>query len=116
MIFSLCIGMSRPATNHGNARKQAKGPASYRGRSQVTGTGDTCLDVRSLHKGAVWINGHAVGRYWDIGPQDTLYVPGPWLHKRWNQIVVFDMEGVAAPRLAGRTAPILDGPARQSDE
>ena len=92
------------------------GPAFYRGRFRVNSVGDTFLDVRSLKKGAVWINGHALGRYWDIGPQDTLYVPGPWLKQGWNQIVVFDIDGVQSPRLAGLTNPILNGPVRDTDE
>jgi beta-galactosidase len=64
----------------------------------------------------VWINGHAIGRYWDIGPQDTLYVPGPWLHKGWNSVVVFDIDGLTKPHLAGLAKPILDGPTRGTDE
>lgn len=52
---------------------------------------DTFPDIRDLGKGAVWINGHPIGRYWNVGPQGTLYVPGPWLHVGKNQIVVFDL-------------------------
>jgi len=95
---------------------QAEGPAFYRGRFRISGTGDTFLDVRDLNKGAVWINGHAIGRYWNIGPEDTLYVPGPWMHRGWNQIVVFDIKGLSSPHLAGLTTPILDGPTRGTDE
>jgi beta-galactosidase len=109
-----------PMTSFSNLRfhrgAPPEGPAFYRGRFRVDRIGDTFLDVRNLHKGAVWINGHALGRYWDIGPQDTLYVPGPWLRTGWNQITVFDFDGLRAPRLAGLTAPILDGPVRESDE
>ena len=94
----------------------AAGLAFYRGRFSVSSVGDTFLDVRGLKKGAVWINGHAIGRYWDIGPQDTLYVPGPWLRKGSNNVTVFDIEGVVKPHLAGLTSPILDGPTRQTDE
>ena len=46
------------------------------GHFTLSRAGDTFLDVRALGKGAVWINGHALGRFWDIGPQQTLYVPG----------------------------------------
>lgn len=95
---------------------QVAGPAFYRGFFSVTSIGDTFLDVRDLHKGAVWINGHAIGRYWDIGPQDTLYVPGPWLHKGKNEIIDFDIDGVSEPHLSGLTKPILDGPTRESAE
>jgi beta-galactosidase len=91
------------------------GPGFYRGRFKVASIGDTFLDVHNMHKGAVWINGHAIGRYWDIGPQDTLYVPCPWLHVGWNQVIVFDLDGLTSPRLAGLTEPILNGPVREED-
>lgn len=92
----------------------SSGPAFWRGRFRIDSIGDTFLDVRDLKKGAVWINGHDIGRYWDTGPQDTLYVPGPWLHRGWNQIVIFDLESLKSPHLAGLARPILDGPARPS--
>jgi beta-galactosidase len=49
----------------------------------------------------MWVNGHALGRFWNIGPQKTLYVPGPWLKKGMNEVVVFDVEGKAGERLEG---------------
>jgi beta-galactosidase len=72
--------------------------------------GDTFLDVSSLGKGALWINGHALGRFWNEGPQKTLYVPGPWLHAGRNDVVLFDIfdASSAKPMLEGRTAPILN--------
>lgn len=94
----------------------AAGPAFYRGQFRLDSVGDTFLDVRGLKKGAVWINGHPIGRYWDIGPQFTLYVPGPWLHTGENSIVVLDVDGVASPHLDGITTPILNGPTRETDE
>jgi beta-galactosidase len=94
---------------------QADGPAFYRGRFSIATVGDTFLDARDLKKGAVWINGHAIGRYWEIGPRGTLYVPGPWLHKGSNEIIVFDIDGVSGPHLVGLSKPILDGPTRQND-
>jgi beta-galactosidase len=86
-------------------------PAFYRGHFTLTTTGDTFLDVRSLSKGALWINGHPIGRFWNIGPQQTLFVPGPWLHEGANEIVVFDLNPSAAtPTVTGLATPILDGP------
>jgi beta-galactosidase len=109
-----------PMTDLSKVRLQqgadCSGPCFYAGRFRVEQVGDTFLDVRNLKKGAVWINGHPIGRYWDIGPQDTLYVPGPWLHAGFNDVVVFDVAGVKSPWLAGLTKPILDGPVRDSDE
>ena len=86
------------------------------GTFELKQTGDTFLDVSALGKGVIWINGHALGRFWKIGPQETLYVPGPWLRKGHNEVVVFDMlaSGREAPVLEGRMQPILD--AKTPDE
>jgi beta-galactosidase len=74
-------------------------------------TGDTFLDVSALGKGLVWINGHPLGRFWNIGPQETLYLPAPWLKTGQNTITVFDLIAAKGPqKLIGRTKPILDGP------
>jgi beta-galactosidase len=86
-----------------------KVPAIYRGTLHVTKVGDTFLDLSTWHKGAVWVNGHALGRYWDLGPQQTLYLPGCWLHEGDNEVLVLDVTGNArALLLPGRDAPILD--------
>ena len=85
------------------------GPAFYRGMFAVTTTGDTFLDMRGWGKGVVWINGHALGRYWFIGPTQTLYVPGPWLRRGSNEVVVFDLLTPSARTLAGLSKPILGG-------
>ena len=101
----------------GHSASALTGPAFYRGVFTVAGEGkkapDTFLDVRDLGKGAVWINGHAIGRYWNIGPQATLYVPGPWLRRGANRILVLDLfPRTHSPHLSGLAAPILDAPAR----
>jgi beta-galactosidase len=86
-------------------------PTFYRGHFTLTATGDTFLDIRALGKGALWINGHAIGRFWNIGPQQTLFVPGLWLRKGRNEIVVFDLLPPSTrPHVAGLAHPILDGP------
>ena len=86
------------------------GPCFYEGHFKIGKASDTFLDVRSLGKGAVWINGHAIGRYWDIGPQQTLYIPGVWLKDGDNQIVVFDVKGKGDISLSSLDHPLLDGP------
>jgi beta-galactosidase len=88
-----------------------RGPHTAFGSFRLTDTGDAFLDVTALGKGLIWINGHALGRFWNIGPQDTLYVPAPWLKKGANEVVVFDLFPATRPQtLAGRMKPILDGP------
>ena len=91
------------------AAQPAAAPAVYRATFELTETGDTFLDTRTWTKGMVWINGHNLGRYWNIGPQQTLYLPGCWLKKGKNEILVLDILG-GAEKLAvvGLDAPILD--------
>ncbi len=84
------------------------GPAFYRGQFDLHETGDTFLDTRGWGKGAVWINGHALGRFWNLGPQQTLYVPAPWLRKGINEVVVFTQGKPKTQQLRGLHAPILD--------
>jgi beta-galactosidase len=85
------------------------GPCFYRGTLQIDKVGDTFLDTSNFVKGFVWVNGHALGRIWDVGPQKALYLPGPWLKQGANDVIVFDEEGAAARTIEGKAAPILDG-------
>jgi beta-galactosidase len=66
-------------------------PKFFKGTFNLLRTGDTFLDVGKGKKGVVWVNGHNLGRYWDIGPQHRLFVPGPWLKKGKNTIIMFDL-------------------------
>ncbi len=86
----------------------ATGPAFYHGTFDVGSTGDTFLDLRGWGKGVVWVNGHNLGRFWGIGPQQTLYLPGPWLHEGANDVVVFTLDTPQKASLQGLTEPILD--------
>ncbi len=82
--------------NHLNFRKTAApSPAFHRGTFTVQEKCDTFLDMRAWKKGMIWVNGRNLGRYWDIGPQRALYLPGPWLNESGeeNQIILLEMEG-----------------------
>ncbi len=83
-------------------------PAYYRASFSLDKTGDTFLDMRNWSKGMVWVNGYAIGRYWHIGPQQALYVPGCWLKKGRNEVIVLDMTSPEKATLAGLREPILD--------
>ncbi len=87
---------------------KAKGPAWYRAGFNLEKTGDTYLDMTNWGKGLVWVNGHNLGRFWQIGPQQTLFVPGCWLKKGANEIIVFDLEGTSTATIEGIARPILD--------
>ena len=81
----------------------------YRGYFTLGKTGDTFLDMQAFGKGLVYVNGHAIGRYWNIGPQQTLYVPGCWLKKGRNEVIVLDVIGPAGKAVcSGRAEPELD--------
>ena len=65
-------------------------PVLYHATFQLEKVGDTFLDMEKWGKGIVFVNGHNLGRYWNLGPQQTLYVPGCWLKEGKNEIVVFE--------------------------
>ena len=69
---------------------------------------DTFLDLRPWSKGFVWVNGHNLGRFWNIGPQQTMYLPGPWLKHGRNEIVILDLFGPETPAIASLQEPILN--------
>jgi hypothetical protein len=63
----------------------------FKGRFSLLKTADTFIDMSGYKKGLVWINGHNLGRYWEIGPQNRLYCPASWLKQGENEIIVFDL-------------------------
>jgi beta-galactosidase len=69
------------------------GPCFYRGTFAADDPADTFVDTGALGKGEVFINGEALGRFWNIGPQRGLYLPASWLRKGSNEIVIFDLNG-----------------------
>ena len=86
----------------------ADAPVIRRGAFELADAGDTYLDMSQWGKGMVWVNGHNLGRYWAIGPQQTLYVPGEWLKKGKNEITVLELIKPAMNELRGIDHPILD--------
>jgi beta-galactosidase GanA len=68
------------------------GPVFYKGTFNVENIGDTFLELQGWTKGAVWVNGINLGRYWIVGPQQTLYLPGCYLKERGNEIVILALE------------------------
>lgn len=94
------IPVTAPQSDKGTAlsasERQMSTPAYYRSSFNVKKIGDTYLDMSSWGKGLVWVNGHCLGRFWEVGPQQTLYLPGCWLKKGKNEIVVLDLIGPAA--------------------
>jgi beta-galactosidase len=92
-----------------NARP-ATGPAFFRADFILTRVGDTFLDLSGWGKGYVWVNGHNLGRYWRVGPQQSLFCPGAWLKTTANAIIVLDLDTDAARTLQGRTNAVWHTP------
>ena len=104
------VSDSRSARWSPSARETNRSnPSFYRGTFTLSQVGDTFLDFSAWGKGTAWVNGHQLGRFWNIGPQQTLFVPAPWLKAGDNEVIVFDLEpSSSAPTLAGRRDPILN--------
>lgn len=104
-----------PATQAASAASAAqtapdvqRTPSFWRGEFRLAALGDTFLDMARWGTGIVWVNGHCLGRYWNIGPTQTMYLPAPWLKTGANEIVVLDLSGPEDPVIAGVKTPVLD--------
>ncbi|MFI9200882.1 beta-galactosidase family protein [Streptomyces sp. NPDC053048] len=96
----------------------AGGAGLYGASFVVAGAGDAVLELPGWVRGFVWVNGFCLGRYWNRGPQRTLYVPGPVLREGGNELVVLEFEGAGAEArfgpvvLPSRWSPADDGDQR----
>jgi beta-galactosidase len=88
--------------------KRENGRGYYRGYFNLKKVGDTFLNFETWGKGQVYVNGHAMGRIWSIGPQQTLYVPGCWLKKGKNEVIVLDVVGPREAVVWGQAEPELN--------
>lgn len=88
--------------------KDEKVPGCYRATFTLNKVGDTFINMETWGKGQVYVNGYAIGRFWFIGPQQTLYMPGCWLKKGVNEIIVQDVVGPQQTVVEGLEKPIID--------
>uniref|UniRef100_A0A8C2FRP6 Galactosidase, beta 1-like n=1 Tax=Cyprinus carpio TaxID=7962 RepID=A0A8C2FRP6_CYPCA len=89
------------AAHSGSAMQAGDGPMIYSGTLKSTGLAwDTFVKLNGWTKGQVWVNGVNLGRYWpQRGPQQTLYVPGPFLSATQpNNITVLELERAPSHR------------------
>ncbi|MGF7082667.1 glycoside hydrolase family 35 protein [Mucilaginibacter sp. UYCu711] len=83
-------------------------PILRAGTFNLSKVADTYLDMRKWGKGVIWVNGHNIGKYWSIGPQQTLYMPAEWLKKGINKVVVLELLKPKITSLSALDKPILD--------
>jgi beta-galactosidase len=86
-----------------------EGPCFHRTALNVPSAADTYLDTTGLHKGMVWVNQQPLGRFWSIGPQRALLLPGPWLKQGSNEVVYFDLLSDSACNIKAAAKPIFEG-------
>ena len=85
-----CLPMKDPSKANFDNGSVVGRPAIFAGSFDAKPGVDTFVNTQKLHKGNVWINGFNLGRYWEIGPQGSLYVPGELLKER-NTIHVLEL-------------------------
>lgn len=91
MPMDKCPNLKKARKNTASQAAQLKDmPVIYEGTFNVDNPGDTFIDMEAWGKGIIFINGINIGRYWQVGPQQTLYIPGVWLKKGENKIVIFE--------------------------
>jgi len=94
-------GCSTNETCCGNCANEivGDGPAFYHFDVDIDEPADTFIDMSGWGKGCVFVNDFNIGRFWNVGPQRTLYIPGPLMKSGHNEIVIFETEGVAGGRI-----------------
>jgi beta-galactosidase len=88
-------------------------PALYKGTFTLSQTGDTFLDMHGFGKGFVFLNGRNIGKYWGIGPTQTIYIPESWLKKGANEIAVFDELKGNHTQISSLDHPVLNEVVKQ---
>jgi beta-galactosidase len=84
-------------------------PVFYHGTFYLQKVGDTFLDMEQWGKGIVFVNGVNLGRYWNVGPQQTLYLPGCFLKEGKNEIVIFEQKNDTLKTcISSKTKPVLE--------
>jgi beta-galactosidase len=83
-------------------------PGWYKGYFVIDKVGDTFLDVSTWGKGMLWVNGYNMGRFWKIGPQQTLFIPGAWLKEGENEVIILDVDSPKETKLVGLKEAVLD--------
>ena len=107
-MFELPLeGQSLTGMKFDSQRSPANTPAFWRTTIEVADPGNLFLDLRSWGKGAVWVNGRFIGRFWNAGPVQTVLVPASALQAGRNEIVILDLLGPQSPVLAGLGQPVL---------
>lgn len=72
---------------------QQEQPAFYAFDFEMKALKDTYLDLSGFGKGLAFVNGVNIGRFWNVGPTLSLYIPHSLLKEGHNRIIIFETEG-----------------------
>ena len=72
---------------------QPEQPAFYAFDFEMKALKDTYLDLSGFGKGLAFVNGVNIGRFWNVGPTLSLYIPHSYLKEGANRIIIFETEG-----------------------
>jgi len=92
----------REGTKAGALKNDDRPGSFFKGNFSLDKTADTYFDLSAYSKGICFVNGHLLGRYWSIGPQQRLYCPASWLKKGINEITVFDLHQQQPADISGK--------------
>ena len=106
-MFSLPFSDINAVKKGAASIKYPEAPVIRRGTFNLREVGDAYLDMSKWGKGVVWVNGYNLGRYWNVGPQQTIYVPGEWLKPGNNEIVILELIKPQQNILHGVEKPLL---------
>jgi len=93
---------------NGAAVAAPTGPVLYTGSFTLGETGETYLDLSNFHFGAVWVNGHNLGRYWDRGGLRSLFLSEHFLKGGENEVVVMELHGIPKAAVIGSSTKIIE--------
>lgn len=98
-----------PVINKNQNSSKTGRPAFYTGNFEINEPGDIFFDMRGWGKGIVFVNGINLGRYWNIGPQQTLYLPSCWLRRGVNEVLIFEQQNdIPQEVLTTTNIPVLN--------
>jgi beta-galactosidase len=100
-VFKLPLSDEMISALNPGVRFSSKPGLFFKGTIVLQQTGDVYVDLSGYKKGVVWMNGHNLGRFWDIGPQKRLYCPASWLNTGENEILIFDLHQTQARPVEG---------------
>ena len=78
---------------------QPNQPSFYRYEFNLSEVRDCFIDLSKFGKGIVFVNQTNIGRFWEVGPTLSLYVPSDLLNEGTNEIVIFETEGTFQPQI-----------------